>query len=682
MRNTLGAQRLLVDLADRMLPWPATEKALACELPGDEVYLGGDGLRPYACWTVGDSVNVMGLQPAAIPPPPLIEAVLGGAYGAADVRHDLDDPRLFSATVPRGDALVQRIDPAQVLLIGLADSERYRGARLPLGVARLSQWLRFTHAACVTVVDYNFTPDPLQGVARLLEQQAFDIVGVSVNFGQWTMLEDLALVVNEHQPRLVVLGNILAAFSPDAAVALFDVARDGSAFVATSLGERPLEAMCRHRRDPEAVVETPGLIRPGGELRLTVQPSIEVEPPDLVFPDDSLVVEVAERGGQIALETSFGCQYGACTFCPRDHRGHGWSRGERSTMVAILERVAATGSALSIVDEEFFGADGLIDPPMPDLPAADILAACRRLGISYEIYTRLQQLFDRRRSRAWNLERARLLATEARSMRRLFVGVESGSPSQLRRYGKGQTVAQTADALRVGSLLSLPMEFGFITFDPLLTPDELAENIEFLAREDVMVPPCTSPDVDARVETVARFLDGVDLTTSGVPLYQHVAYMATELEVLAHSRYADHLRRRHPELLDGAFDPSFARHGVRYRDARIGEIAGWSRVWTEGMFVPVYEARMAARASDDPTVAQEANRLVARYRHATFGLLLGLATRLLPDVATRLDALLARHAIPSGDDPEEWLADLASATLPGRRVTDFDVRLRSQRRER
>jgi hypothetical protein len=50
------------------------------------------------------------------------------------------------------------------------------------------------------------------------------------------------------------------------------------------------------------------------------------------------------------------------------------------------------------------------------------------------------------------------------------------------------------------------------------------------------------------------------------------------------------------------------------------------------MFVPVYEARMTARASDDPRAAVQATELVARYREASFTLLVGLTARLLPEV--------------------------------------------------
>jgi radical SAM superfamily enzyme YgiQ (UPF0313 family) len=670
---------ILIALAGRMRPWPDVEAALAAALPGVDPYLGGDGLRPYACWADDQKVHVTGVRREDLPLPPLTDEVLGGAFGMATM--EPGQPGVYVASVGRGEPLMRRLDVPELLMIGLGDADRYRGARLSLGVARLSQWLRFTHSARVTVVDYTIATDPRGTVMRALASQQFDIVGVSVNFGQWRMLEDLAAMINAQplQP-IVVLGNILASFSPDPASAMFDAARHGRVLVATSLGERPLERLCRERRHPDAWDGIDGLIRPRPGVPTT--PSRQrVKLPELVFPDDGLVLTIAERGGQISLETSFGCQYGACTFCPRDHRGEGWSRGHQSAAVAALERVASSGAVVSLVDEEFFGSEGLIDPPLRDLPAASILEACRRLGITYEIYTRLEQLFDRRRSNEWNIERARILATEAPSMRRIFVGVESGSLSQLRRYGKGQTVAQTVDSLRIGSALGVPLEFGFITFDPLLTADQLAENVEFLARTDIIATRCRG-DLQEQLDLVRQYLQGADIEPSGTPLYRHVAYMATELEVLARSRYADQLHRRHPDLLDGTYDASFARYGVQYRDDRVGDVAGWCRVWTEGMFVPVYQARMMARAAGTTTSAHEAVALVSRYRDATFALLVGLSSALLPEVATRLTTLPVAYELSDRDDPLAWMRDLAARVRPGPPTAEFDARLRGLRRDR
>jgi len=68
----------------------------------------------------------------------------------------------------------------------------------------------------------------------------------------------------------------------------------------------------------------------------------------------------------------------------------------------------------------------------------------------------------------------------------------------------------------------------------------------------------------------------------------------------------------------------FARDEVYYQDRRIGEIAGWCRVWTEGMFVPIYKARMKARTSDNPKLDILSRRACDRYRDATFALLVAV----------------------------------------------------------
>ncbi|MFE7935718.1 hypothetical protein ACFU6S_44780, partial [Streptomyces sp. NPDC057456] len=252
--------KILTSFSQRTAPWDEVQTAIQDALIDRPLYLGGDGLRPYACWTEGENVHISGVQPDSLPEPPFVREILSGKYGLP-VR--ADEAGLYSVRLPLGATLADRLDVPRLLLIGLGDAERYRGARLPLGIARLSQWLRFTHCARVTVVDYNMVDEPLQHVEDLLDREQYDIVGVSVNFGQWHMLEDLAQLVNKHQPRLVALGNILAAFSPDRAVSLFDAARDGAAFVATSLGERPLEQLCREFRNPSAWPGIEGLVSPG-----------------------------------------------------------------------------------------------------------------------------------------------------------------------------------------------------------------------------------------------------------------------------------------------------------------------------------------------------------------------------------------------------------------------------------
>jgi len=637
-----GLLAALRQITTRLSAWDRHREALAASVPSATFYLGGDGLRPYVCFQENGRVSFVGVKREGLPLPTLVAEVIGGTYGDSCLSKE-GSPTVYSLTVPVSDALTRRLEIPSALLVGLGHPSRYRAHRLPLGVARLAQWLRFSHAAHVEVIDYSLTDDAEAAVASRLAGADFDLLGISVNFGQWQMLADLAAVVNGNPHRPVIaLGNILAAFSPIAAADLFP---HGPVFIATGLGERPLEQLCRHHRQLEALDRIPGLLRADRE---TAAAGIQrAEPPALVFPEDGLVLEVAARAGQVSLETSFGCQYGKCTFCPRSHRGEGWRRGDDAAVVAVLERLSMArpdGGAppvVSFVDEDFFGSEGLADPPDGDRSSAGrILDACCALGIEYELYTRLEQLFDRRRSLQWNFSRARLLATNAPKMRRVFVGVESGSPAQLRRYGKGQSVGQTIDSLRIASMLRVPLEFGFITFDPLLSAADLVDNITFLGRRDILMAP--GPDsLDQRLALVEHYLGGGELVAKGSPLYTQVAYMATELEVLAQSSYAAYLQRRHPELLDGSFDPNFARFGTHYQDRRIAEVAGWCRVWTEGMFSIAYQARMIARGSHDREVVLASSRWVGEYRAVTFGILLSLARAWMPEIEEALGPVVA-----------------------------------------
>ncbi|MFI0354259.1 B12-binding domain-containing radical SAM protein [Actinomadura sp. 9N407] len=698
----------LLRLTRQPRPWNEAEAALT-RGGWTGAQLGGDPIRPYLVHAVPDHVTVTAVQRPHLPDPPMVAELLQARYGPPAVRHcEIEhggplypDAKILKLKASASPALAARLAMPRVLLVGLGDRDRYRGARLPLGVARLASWLRFTHAAKVDVIDYSLQDDPLGRVADALAQRP-DVVGVGVNFGQWRLLYDFAELL-EHQttawekPPVVVLGNILAAFSPEEATKPFkQAAGEGRVLIATGLGEQPLESVCRTLHAPQQWRSIPGLRQPisapaaiAPERRAGPQPvradvptsTAPSRPPSpwLVAPDDSLVLAVMAQGGQLALETSLGCQFGACTFCPRAHKGAGWRRTDAGVCVAVLERFShlrtpgGNAVAVSLVDEEFFGAEGLADPPPGRSKAARILTALEELGITYEVYTRLEQLFDRRRSPRWNLQRARLLAQAAPHMRRLFVGVESGSASQLRRYGKGQTLTQTVDALRIASVLGVPLEFGFITFDPLLSPDELAENLAFLARTDVLCE--RHPDgPTAAVAAVGHYLNGADQPTSADPVYQHVAYMATELEVLANSRYADHLHRRHPDLLD-EYNPAFCRFEARYAHKQIEQIAGWCRVWTEGMFTTVYQARMAARSAG-PGGATDATELVRRYRDATFTLLVTLTDRFLPGLR-----LPRQFVTPTAPADVMALLVAESVKVTGRPLT-FDTGLLERHRDR
>jgi len=73
-----------------------------------------------------------------------------------------------------------------------------------------------------------------------------------------------------------------------------------------------------------------------------------------------------------------------------------------------------------------------------------------------------------------------LLQLKRYGLRKVFLGVESGSDTQLRRYKKQQNVSETIYAIRTLEECGIEIEMGFIVFDPLCTIEEVKDNLLFL----------------------------------------------------------------------------------------------------------------------------------------------------------------------------------------------------------
>jgi len=571
-----------------------------------DVFLGGDRLRPYLTVQCDDRVWIVAQQTNLVPPR-IAAAFEAGTWQAREER--TGNPAVMSA--PTTPTLRSSLAVPKLYLTTLTNTERYQTRRYPLNVSRLAQWARFHHIAkvCVSDLALSFNGSINDLCADIVKSEP-DVIGVSVNFGELLTLELVVktLLRTCDSKPILCLGNVLAAWEPSA---VRTICREFEHYISPSYGEPVIEQACRRALD-----------RVNGGTSITSLPIVRTggatHPTAIVYPDERLLQETLIHGGQASIETSFGCQYSQCTFCPRDHRTRGWRRPAINDAVAVVHAMAAdmssraNGAVVSIVDEDAFGSEG-INPHGPEPSIIQVINAGGVDKVSFEIYTRAEQLFNRSWRRSDSVRCLRQLASLRPRLTRVFIGVESGCDTQLARYKKGQSVQDIVYALRAGSLLDLPMEFGFITFDPLITLGELTENILFLCRTDVLLTPVVDKPADEILDLVrANDITGAD------PLFTRVAYMATELEVFAGSTMAARLKAHFPELVRD-YDASFARFRCDYNDSHIGRIASWCRVWTEGTFAAVYRMRLSSRTN--PALRHIFRAAIRSYREATFALL-------------------------------------------------------------
>lgn len=67
----------------------------------------------------------------------------------------------------------------------------------------------------------------------------------------------------------------------------------------------------------------------------------------------------------------------------------------------------------------------------------------------------------------------------------LYLGVESGSEKQLKRFDKGVTVNENITAIRILREIGFVLEVGFIFFDPLADMEDLYDNINFIGESEL-----------------------------------------------------------------------------------------------------------------------------------------------------------------------------------------------------
>ncbi|MDH6113587.1 anaerobic magnesium-protoporphyrin IX monomethyl ester cyclase [Kitasatospora sp. MAP12-15] len=248
-------------------------------------------------------------------------------------------------------------------------------------------------------------------------------------------------------------------------------------------------------RDPRTV---PGVYaRHGGEVRWRPAPRVR-DLDRLAPPARDLTQDLIDLDGLVCVSTSRGC-YARCTFCsiPRFYglerdrplaNGSWLARSVAHTVAEIVDLHERFGLIeLLIVDDEFFGGTEA--------------GHARALMIGQELEALALPLQFAMSCRAENVD-AQVLAALARGgLKHVFVGLETGDDETLRLYGKGHSVQQNLDAVRIIKSLGLSFQPGFMLFNHRATISEIQAGLDFLREIGELKPVTVNSAVDPHFGT-------------------------------------------------------------------------------------------------------------------------------------------------------------------------------------
>lgn len=194
-------------------------------------------------------------------------------------------------------------------------------------------------------------------------------------------------------------------------------------------------------------------------------------------------------GGEVYIEGSRGCHYCGCSICEcRLFLGSKSieSRWRQKNVEVILSEIAlleAIGiETVTFSDEDFWGSREKGTAHAYAI-AKGILN--RGLKIEYRVNLRVKTIYNRNYSEEEISQIKNTLSALKRSgLTKVFLGFESGSPSQLQRYSKGFILEEFVEAKKILDELGIEYELGFISFDPMMSLEELVESLMFIRDND------------------------------------------------------------------------------------------------------------------------------------------------------------------------------------------------------
>lgn len=303
------------------------------------------------------------------------------------------------------------------------------------------------------------------------------------------------------------------------------------------------------------------------------------------------VADIRRRGGQIFVETSRGCSWAACTFCLRgltDIQGRSieYRRKPSEHVLPDLTNLKSRGiREVTIADEDFLGAD--IDEAQQFVDELEIAAyQLPRFDVSLTVHS----IFSRRDNTSAALRRVKILRQLQRlGMQKVFVGIESCSPAQLKRFAKGHTREEAVAAVQRLRDLDIRVEIGVILFDPLSTLAEIEDSLIFMQN------------------------NGLTALASAI---------SSELRLQVASSYVrlltNYERRHGVSLMTTGVDPDTLSIGYRFADAQVDRLFRTVRRWNVKIYPLYYPTKSLTRFGSAGAIggaAESLRRAVEQFRY-------------------------------------------------------------------
>lgn len=365
----------------------------------------------------------------------------------------------------------------------------------PLGIEVLESYIKIKAPDIQTGM--MFTNIDGNDYFTFLSDEKPDIIAVSTHINTWERWDNFyreylsySNSINGH--LVLMVGGIIATYEYDELLSAYP-----DVICSIGEGEESILSVCRLFDESDNHIQFLNMIEKYNSPNLAFRHENRTVVTDRSVINDlekenipinhKYLRKIVDCGGLARMEASRGCPWNECTFCVlkwkyNKIKWRPYSLEKVFTEIVELSNIGA--EVIYFTDEEFVAGDydrldkfinqiwtykqnGIINPNLEFVASTSVHSILynKNGGDSNptEYLRRLKQI----------------------GFRSLFVGIESGSETQLRRFCKGTTVNEIERVLYFFHESNIEPDVGYIIFDPLMNLDELIENLQFLERNNL-----------------------------------------------------------------------------------------------------------------------------------------------------------------------------------------------------
>lgn len=538
----------------------------------------------------------------------------------------------YTTMVSLNEKEIQRLLKPITRLIVLYHEENFPYPRFALGVSDICGSVRDAAMGEIRLTDMQ-TGESVDDVIKIIEREKPDILGFSVTFGQQDILEEFyerVGKIEEYNP-LIVLGGSLPYLNKDMLLKKYK-----DIIICKGYGERTVKDIIKYWYGEIQKEEIAGISYMKEDAILNTEMKNEWE--DYGYPELDLLPAILKRKGVMTLECSRGCM-NACTFCPRKSKGkwHDINLQNIDDIMFFVSKIFSkypnVNRKIFLVDEEFFGDWGEENLKKRIIQIVEIF---NKYDFKIETSARIKQVYNQEKNQSWHLKRIYMLDyLKKHGLEKCLFGVESGVDSILKRFNKNTTSKENTQAIRLLTSLGVSFRSTYITFDPMMTMEELIESYNYQGRTDIIL----KENISRKEELYELISDNayVEKNSKNIPLYYKIPYMLVSLECLKNSAYLEMAKKENLLL---TFNLSMGKYNCLYKDKEIGMMSHYSQMWIDRNFALDYffKSMMKVKRLDISQKIEEFRFVLKKYSYYLLGIFLAYSNKNIDLLPGNVDA--------------------------------------------